>query len=137
MRNRTKIIDKALKLKNLLFVENGEKENAQRMLDVWKEKHSITDEELEKSTLSKNSEYAGMNVDDFMKAMQEDIRAIGFSMLIFALGKIFKNENVSNLGKNLVRDIVKQHKEKTKVNNFFHDCRYNKGYITKPKKKRL
>ena len=30
------------------------------------------------------------------------------------LDKIFKNENVSNLGKNLVRDIVKQHKEKTK-----------------------
>jgi hypothetical protein len=113
--NRTKIIDKALKLKELAIRGvDGEKENAQRMLDVWKEKHSITDEELEKSTLSKNSEYAGMNVDDFMKAMQEDIRAIGFSMLIFALGKIFKNENVSNLGKNLVRDIVKQHKEKTK-----------------------
>lgn len=115
MENRTKIIDKALKLKELAIRGvDGEKDNAQRMLDVWKEKHSITEEELEKSTLSKNSEYATMDVSDFMKAMNDDIRAIGFSMLIFGLGKLFKNENVANIGRNLVREIVKQNKEKTK-----------------------
>ena len=55
-----------------------------------------------------------MNVEDFMKAMQDDVRAIGFSMLIFGLGKLFKNENVANIGKELVREIVKQNKEKPK-----------------------
>lgn len=66
---RVKAIDKAKKLKELATRGvGGEKENAKRMLDAHKEKHNISDAEIEGHKYSKDfvSNYSNMSNNDFL-----------------------------------------------------------------------
>lgn len=116
---RTKIIEKALKLRELSIRGiDGEKETAQRMFDTWKSKHNITDEELDSIEIQESVKYRymDMTVEDFLKEMEYDIRTFGFSVIIYSLGKIFKNEDVADAGMSLFKESVKQRKEREKNN---------------------
>lgn len=115
MEERDKIIEKALKLRELaLRGVDGEKETAQRMFDTFKQKHSITDEELDSASLKSDSEYFNMTADEFFKHIEVDIQMLGYSMIIFSLGTIFKNNNVKNIGVGLFKEAVKLKENKNK-----------------------
>lgn len=93
---------------------DGEKETATRMLISWKEKHNITDKELNSSSLKNSSEFYNMSAEEFLKHIEVDIRMLGISIFIFGLGKIFRNDNISDAGMSLFKESVKKLKEQQK-----------------------
>lgn len=112
--DRSKIIEKCLKLRELsLRGVDGEKETAQRMFDAWKSKHNITDSELNQASFKNDSEYFNMTAADFFKHIEVDIRMLGFSMMIYSIGRIFRNDDVAEAGMTLFKEAVKQ-REKQK-----------------------
>lgn len=106
--NRTKIIEKALKLQELANRGiDGEKDNASRMLDAYKKKHKITEQEL-KSTSLNDSEFLNMTPEEFLKHMDFDLKILGFGLLIYALGRFSENKKVSDMGYKVIRQSVKK-----------------------------
>lgn len=86
-KERTKILDKAKKLKELADRGyEGEKDNAKDFLEKYIKKHNIDMSELEGHTI-KNSVYGSMTDEQFYKEMLTEFLALGLGVLF---SKIFK-----------------------------------------------
>lgn len=112
---RINIINKAIKLRELsIRGVDGEKDNAKRMYDAFVIKHNITNDEINTSSYKNNNEYANMTSKEFFKHIEVDINMLGFSMVLVGLGRLFKNDNVSNAGMDLFKESVKKREEPKK-----------------------
>lgn len=107
---RYKIIEKALKLKELsLRGVEGEKENAKRMLDLYIEKHNITEEELQSNDIIKWD--ANMTLDQLIKECEIELSAFGAGLFSFAMGTFFKNGAMMDTGLNNMKMSMKKRKK--------------------------
>jgi len=85
--NRSKILDKAKKLKELADRGvGGEQDNAKDMLEKYMLKHSIDINEIQGHTTS-NSTYSNMTDEQFYKEMLTEFISLGLGVLF---SKIFK-----------------------------------------------
>ena len=84
---REKIIDKAKKLRELANRGvHGEKETAQRMYDAYKEKHNLTDEEIDNHEYTEDfiKQFANMSDEEMLEFIYTGLIALGLG-LIFSL----------------------------------------------------
>jgi len=88
---RTKILDKAKKLKELAVRGvGGEMQNAKTMLDSYMKKHNITDDEL--SGHSPSSSFVDMSDEAFMNEMIKEIIPVILGSILSRYG----NQNMED-----------------------------------------
>lgn len=81
--DRTKILDKAKKLKELADRGvDGEQVNAKDMLEKYMAKHNISIDEIGGHNIS-GSIYANMSQEEFYKEMVSDLIIVGLDLLFF------------------------------------------------------
>ena len=100
---RKKIIAKARKLNELAIRGiDGEKENAQSMLKMYVEKHSITEKELNDNTTDYSS-LIDISDADFMNEMIKDFIPMGIG-LIFS--RFTNNDNMKSQSKKELNQFI-------------------------------
>lgn len=98
-KEREKILDKARKLKELSDRGiGGEKENATKFLLMYKEKHNISDTELETHQIKDESIFRGFTAEQIIEQVAEELIAKGLSIMANAtrstMSSIFKLQNI-------------------------------------------
>lgn len=93
MTGQAQIIDKAKKLRELAERGvDGEKETAIRMYAAYKEKHSLTDDQVvgHRYTESFKVNYSNVSDQEFMNNLNEFINSDSFKQLVNVLAKMFR-----------------------------------------------
>lgn len=87
MESRTKILDKAKKLKELADRGvGGEKENAKLMLEKYMLKHNITESELSLHNPSDDFSFKNMSDEQFIQLIIIEIIPVGIASLFSRFG---------------------------------------------------
>lgn len=121
---RSKIIDKAKKLRELANRGiDGEKETAKRMYDAYKEKHNLTDEEVDGHEYTDEffKEFANMNDEEMLEFIGKSLIVLGIGIIGSYLFSSFGNENNNNANNanqlNKIFSELKNKSNKNKNNN--------------------
>ena len=117
---RTKILDKAKKLKELAVRGiGGEQTNAKYFLEKYMLKHSVTQEELERFN-SSNSSYVNMSDEEFMSEIIKEIIPVLLGAITSKYGMVddeFKARskiNVVEFADTFLNAILERYNKKTR-----------------------
>lgn len=98
-KEREKILDKGRKLKELADRGvGGEKETATRFLTIYKEKHNISDSELEAHKIKDETMFRGFTAEQIIEQFAQELVAKGLSIMANAtrstMANAFKLQNI-------------------------------------------
>jgi len=98
-KEREKILDKGRKLKELADRGvGGEKDTAVRFLSIYKEKHNISDSELEAHKIKDETIFRGFTAEQIIEQFAQELMAKGLSIMANAtrstMSTAFKLQNI-------------------------------------------